>query len=97
MLEVVGEVVADDDEDDNVEKVDMEKIQGVMTYYQNENARLLKELSIDKIVMKANATKIAEQDKIIRNFKKKIDANDKIAKFEKVREALFDRLYYDIF
>ena len=97
MLEVVGEVVADDDEDDNVEKVDMEKIQGVMTYYQNENARLLKELSIDKIVMKANATKIAEQDKIIRNFKKKIDANDKIAKFEKVRESLFGRLYYHVF
>ena len=38
-----------------------------------------------------------EPIKIIRNFKKKIDANDKIAKFEKVREALFDRLYYDVF
>ena len=40
---------------------------------------------IDKIILKANAAKIAEQDKAIRGYAKKLDAAIQASKYEKVR------------
>ena len=78
--------VSPDTDDDG--PLSLDRVQGVLKFYERENLSLRKQIEINSIVVADNLVKTLEREKHVEMLQKKLDALEKVLKYEKVSRAI---------
>ena len=75
------DISPDTDEDG---PLSLDRVQGVLKFYERENLSLRKQIEINSIVVADNLVKTLEREKHVEMLQKKLDSLEKVLKYEKV-------------